>query len=118
MQLKLDENLPTEIAETVASFGHDVDTVIDEGLAGCDDGAVWQAVTQAGRFFVTQDLDFSDIRFFTPGTHPGLLLVRLEHPSRSRLISRLHQVFETEDIESWQGCLVVASDHKIRVRRP
>jgi hypothetical protein len=30
-----------------------------------------------GRVFITQDLDFSDARKYVPGTHHGLLLVRL-----------------------------------------
>jgi hypothetical protein len=32
------------------------------------------------RFLVTRDLDFSDVRTFAPGTHRGLLLVRLRKP--------------------------------------
>ena len=45
-----------------------------ERLAGRDDDVVWQAVQGAGRFLVTQDLDFSDARKYLPGTHHGLLL--------------------------------------------
>jgi len=39
---------------------------------------MWSAARRDERFLITQDLDFSDIRQFKPGTHPGLLLVRLE----------------------------------------
>ena len=34
------------------------------------------------------------------------------------LVKRMYRILQTEDIETWSGCLVVASDHKIRVRRP
>jgi len=118
MKLKLDENLPRELSGMLQQLGHDVDTVPEEGIAGSDDDVVWAATVAAGRFFITQDLDFSDIRRFAPGTHPGLLLMRLEHPSRSELTARVEQLFLTENVSDWAGCLVVATEHKVRVRRP
>jgi predicted nuclease of predicted toxin-antitoxin system len=69
-------------------------------------------------FFATQDLDFSDLRRFAPGTHHGILLLRLQNPTRRELDARIRAIFETEDIEAWIGCFVVATDHKIRIRRP
>ena len=68
MRLKLDENLPTILVE----LGHDVDTAVSEGLAGHEDPEVWSGARAAGRMLLTQDLDFSDVRTFAPGTHPGL----------------------------------------------
>ena len=73
MKIKLDENLPTGLVHLLASLEHDVDTVQDEGMAGQDDTVVWRAAQDAGRFFITQDLDFSDARAFAPGTHHGIL---------------------------------------------
>jgi hypothetical protein len=71
----------------------------------------------AGRFLITQDLDFSDARRYQPGTHAGLLLVRLAHPGRDALMARVAHLFVTELVDQWRGCLVVATDHKIRIRR-
>lgn len=118
MRLKLDENLPAALAEMMRLLGHDADTVPDEALAGKIDAEVWTASQTAGRFLITQDLDFSDIRAFAPGTHQGILLVRLADPSRRRLIHRIEEIFRNEDIESWRGCFVVMTDRKIRIRRP
>jgi len=58
-------------------------------LAGRNDDEVWEAAQAANRFLITQDLDFSDVRRFTPGTHAGLLLVRLAHPGRNALVVRV-----------------------------
>ena len=80
MKIKLDENLPERLVAALQALGHDVDTVRAERLAGQDDADVWHATQAAGRFFITQDLDFSDVRLYTPGTHAGLLLVRLAQP--------------------------------------
>ena len=82
MTIKLDENLPERLVAELQTLGHDVDTVVLERLAGRDDADVWQAAQNAGRFFITQDLDFSDVRRYSPGTHAGLLLVRLVQPGR------------------------------------
>ena len=118
MKIKLDENLPNRLVVVLAGLGHDVDTVHTEQLTGHADPDVWSAAQAAQRFLITQDLDFSDVRRYTPGTHAGLLLVRLMRPGRNALFERVSTVFQTEKVEDWNGCLVVATDHKIRVRRP
>jgi len=118
MKIKLDENLPTRLEGLLENLGHDIDTVYEEGLSSAIDPVVWKAAQVADRFFVTQDLDFSDIRAFKPGTHHGLLLVRLRVPSRQALAQKVQAIFQAEDVESWKRCFVVVTDHKIRIRRP
>lgn len=118
MRIKLDENLPARLHPILVKLAHNVDTVSQEGLAGQDDVAVWDASQEARRFFITQDLDFSDIRRFQLGRHQGLMIVRLRDPSRRALVQRIQAVFQTEDIERWSGCFIVVTDRKIRVRRP
>lgn len=118
MRIKLDENLPVRLAAALRRLGHDVDTVPEEGLAGKPDADVWPASCAAGRFLVTQDLDFSDIRKFAPGTHPGLMLVRLRQPGARSLAQRIEAAFANQGPEAWVLCFTVLSDRKIRVRRP
>lgn len=118
MKIKLDENLPARLVRRLAELGHDTDTVSQEGFTGRPDSDIWTAAQTANRFLITQDLDFSDIRRFAPGTHHGLLLVRLRAPGRGALARRVQAVFETEPVESWKRAFVVVTDHKLRVRRP
>jgi hypothetical protein len=118
MNIKLDENLPVRLATFLQKLGHDVDTVLHEGLKGRADEEIWEAAQRDARFLITQDLDFSDVRRFLPGTHQGLLLVRLRLPGREALLNRVRFLFETEDVQQWQGCFVVVTDHKLRVRSP
>lgn len=117
MKIKLDENLPVSLQQALSELGHDVDTVMSEGIAGHCDADVWRYTCAAKRFLITQDLDFSDIRQFAPGTHPGILLVRLRDPGIRGLIARIVGLFKAEFVENWAGCLVVATDSKLRVRR-
>ena len=118
MKIKLDEDLPDRLVAVLTGLGHNVDTVRTEQLTGRADPDVWSAAQAAQRFLITQDLDFSDVRRYTPGTHAGLLLVRLTRPGRNALFERVSTVFQTEKIEDWTGCLVVATEQKIRIRRP
>ena len=118
MKIKLDENIPATLQTTLGRLGHDVDTVPGEGLGGGTDADVWQAAQSVGAFLVTQDLDFSDIRDFWPGTHHGILLVRLREPGRTALLTRIQALFTSEDVEQWARCFVVVTQRKIRVRRP
>jgi Domain of unknown function (DUF5615) len=117
VRIKLDENLPAGLVELLTNLGHDVDTVPDEGMAGRDDTVVWNSAQGAGRFLITQDLDFSDARTFAPGTHHGILLVRLPQPGRVALLERVAMLFRGEDVDSWVGCLVTATPRKVRVKR-
>jgi predicted nuclease of predicted toxin-antitoxin system len=117
MRIKLDENLPTILVQDLVDLGHDVDTAPAEGLAGREDSEVWAAAQGADRELLTQDLDFSDVRVFAPGTHRGLVLVRIREPGLSALRRRVLTVFRTEPAD-WECCLVVITDRKVRVRRP
>jgi predicted nuclease of predicted toxin-antitoxin system len=116
MKIKLDENLPSRLVGVLSSLGHDVHTVHDEALSGRPDADIWQAACSEGRFLITQDLDFSDTRRFAPGTHPGLLLLRLREPGAQALAAAVAAV--ATDIPEWQNCFVVVTENKVRVKRP
>lgn len=97
---------------------YDIHTAVDEGLSGASDDEIFAAAQTEGRLLVTQDLDFADMRRFLPGTHAGVILLRLRSPSRAKLGERMLHVFQHEDLESWSRCFVVVTDAKIRVHRP
>src|SRR5207253_6627076 len=117
MKVKLDENLPESLLPTLLALGHDVDNVRIEGLSGQADADVWQAAQTAERFLITQDLDFSDIRKFSPGTHHGLMLVRLRVPGRVALAARIAGVFREGEAESWARCFVHGQQISSQSRR-
>jgi predicted nuclease of predicted toxin-antitoxin system len=118
VKIKLDENIPARLARDLGYLGHDVETVVGEGLTGEDDRQLWRAVQQESRFLITQDLDFSDIRRFAPGSHAGLLLVRLRVPGRNALAAAVREAFSFHAAADWTGCFVVITEKKLRVVRP
>ena len=115
MRVKLDENLPTRLAEALNVLGHDVQTVADEGLLGIKDAPLWRHVQAEGRFLVTQDMHFSDRRVYPPGAHAGLMLLRLRDAHSEGIIDRVVAMFSSQPVERWGGCFVVVTESKIRV---
>lgn len=118
MKIKLDENLPEGLLSRLASLGHDVDNVRMEGIAGSADEVVWSAAQAEERLLITQDLDFSDAKKYPPGTHAGIMLVRLPDAGRRELVERIGQMFEQNDTVRWTGCFIILSQHKLRIISP
>ena len=118
MKIKLDENIPLLLVTLLNELGHDVHTLHDERLIGHADREIWEAAQKESRFLITQDLDFSDSRPFAPGTHDGILLVRLRSPNRRDLAAQIGDLFQRENVSQWAGCFVVATERKIRVLKP
>jgi predicted nuclease of predicted toxin-antitoxin system len=116
--IKRDENLPKSLAAELERLGHEVDTITHEGLTGCADSDVWTASQRSKRFLISQDPDFSDVRKYAPGTHSGLLVVRLREPNRKALFERLSSPIIVEQLDSWDGCFVTLMETKIRIRWP
>jgi predicted nuclease of predicted toxin-antitoxin system len=118
MKFKLDENLPLQVSVALTMRMHDVRTVAEEGLSGHADADIWDTAQKESRILITQDLDFSDTRKFVPGTHQGILLIRLRSPSRRKLIERVNDLLDREHVSAWVGCFVVVTDRKVRVLKP
>ena len=66
MNFKLDENFGTRTQRIFRELGHNADSVIDEGLGGASDIALYQVCREHGLCLVTLDLDFSDVLRFPP----------------------------------------------------
>jgi predicted nuclease of predicted toxin-antitoxin system len=118
MLLKLDENLGRSHVEILRNAGCETDRVHDQGMSGWADSAVWKRVCDEGRFFVTLDLDFADVRRYRPGSHPGILLLRAGNRSRAAVLTVLQRVLNERRLDSLMGCLAVADEVHTRIRCP
>jgi predicted nuclease of predicted toxin-antitoxin system len=76
VKLKLDENLGRRWASQLRDGGHDVHTVIDEGLSGANDVDVLAAAVAEDRALVTLDLDFANPIRFPPHETAGIAILR------------------------------------------
>jgi predicted nuclease of predicted toxin-antitoxin system len=116
-RLKVDENLPDEIAELLNGHGHDAVTVSDQGWEGLADGELWRRIQAEGRWLVTADKEFADLRRFPPGTHAGVILLRLARETR-RDYSRIAEVALAKvELDEVAGAVIVVTNRGVRVRR-
>lgn len=98
MRFKLDENLPWSISKIIADSGHDVETVLSEGLGGCPDDQLINICLQEQRTLITLDYDFADIITYPPQTYSGIIVVRVKNQAISAI-----QVL----IAKFRGALVI-----------
>lgn len=115
-KFKVDENLPIEVAELLASAGHDAVTVGDQRMVGQPDTNVAVVCQREGRAVVTLDLDFADIRAYPPGDYASIIVFRLARLDKPRVLSvaqRLLSVFEQEPLA---GKLWIVEETSVRVR--
>lgn len=118
MRVKLDENLPATAKAAVAALGHDVETVADQGLGGSDDEAVTTAARRERRFLITLDRGMGDVRRYPPGSHPGILVIRVADQQTTVVLDALGAFFAHHNLDEFAGCTVVVRGHLVRVRRP
>jgi predicted nuclease of predicted toxin-antitoxin system len=118
VKIKLDENIIWDAAEQLKAKGYDVTTVPQQEMAGWSDRKLWSVVQEEGRFLITQDKGFADVRRYPPGSHCGVLLLRPEKSAPSNISSFFRQIINTVPLHRLEKCIAVATPHGIRVRRP
>ena len=118
MRVKIDEDLPRQIAELFAQHDYEAATVVEQGWQGLSDEQLWPQVQQEGRLLVTADKGFADLRTYPPGSHSGVLLLRLDEESRRGYLELIRTVLRQLDVETLAGAVIVASPRGIRIRKP
>jgi predicted nuclease of predicted toxin-antitoxin system len=118
VKFKLDENLPASAGTILAAAGHDVDTVIDEELGGAPDPAVVAAATADGRVLISLDRGLGDIRAYPPGTHAGIIVLRLADQSAPAAVKAIADLAALADPAGLAGAVTVMQRGLLRIRHP
>ena len=118
IRVKVDEDLPRQVAELFSGYGHDAVTVVMQGWQGLADEALWPRVQQEERWLVTADKGFADLRVYPPGSHVGVLLFRLDEESRRGYLELTQTVLDRLSFEELTGSIVVVTRRGIRIRKP
>jgi len=117
MKLFADECVYQKTIEAIQSWGHDITTTRDVGLSGESDEQIFAYAVKEGRILVTADLDFSNIRYYPPKEHWGIIVLKV----RPAILPQVHTVLKTllehASQEYFAKALVVVDRNKYRVRR-
>jgi predicted nuclease of predicted toxin-antitoxin system len=117
VKFKLDENLPVSSTAILTSAGHDVDTVTQEGLIGAPDPDVVTAATAAGRILISLDRGLGDIRAYPPGSHAGIVVLRLTDQSAAAT-KAISDLASLTNPDSLAGAVAVLQRGLLRIRHP
>lgn len=118
MRIKLDENLPGELADDLRRLGHEVDTAFGERLAGRPDAWIAEAARRDERCLFTLDKGLGDLRRFPPDSYAGIVVFRLAVKGRRsvrRSILKAMRGIATH--EPLARALLVVTESSIRIRR-
>ena len=116
-RVKIDEDLPSQIAELFAARGYDARTVVGQGWQGLPDEILWRRIQPEGRWLVTGDKGFADLRSHPPGSHAGVILLRPREESRRAYLELVEAALERIDLDESAGAVVVVTHHSLRIRR-
>jgi predicted nuclease of predicted toxin-antitoxin system len=114
VRFKVDENLPVEVAAALVAAGHHADTAIAENLSGAEDPDLLARCTSERRVLVTLDLDFANIRRHPPGRLAGLVVIRLRHQSKPRILALIARLIQAMPHEL-AGKLCIVDEISIRL---
>jgi predicted nuclease of predicted toxin-antitoxin system len=116
-RIKVDEDLPTLIADMLIARGHDAVTVLQQGWQGIADDVLWERVQAERRWLMTADKAFADLRRHPPGSHAGVILLRASEQGRRAHLELAAIAMDRLDLDGLAGSVVVATERGVRIRR-
>ena len=116
-RLKLDENLPSRAAAVLRRAGHEVSTVIEEGLGGASDATLAKACADEDLVLLTLDLDFAEIRTYGSPDSPGTVVLRAGHQGVASICGLLERSAPELSDTLLRGSIWILEPNRIRTWR-
>jgi predicted nuclease of predicted toxin-antitoxin system len=117
IQFLLDENISPAVGQFFRDKGFQVKEVRELLSPGAQDDAVMALARQERMILVTFDKHFSNLLAYPPGSHDGIIRIRIHPPLIGEIINAFNQLFERFDIKTMEGSLLVLEREGFRVRR-
>jgi predicted nuclease of predicted toxin-antitoxin system len=114
MKFLLDVNTSGVLLKLLLESGHDVTCVTDVDSGMSDDLILSWAVREE-RIIITTDSDFEQMIWLQERPHYGVL--RLENLPRQERIELFQEVLTDHADDLELGCVVIATQKKIRIRK-
>ncbi len=115
--VKIDEDLPRQVGDLFAEQGYDAATVMGQGWLGVSDDDLWPHVQDEGRWLITADKGFADLRAHPAGSHAGVILLRASEESRRAYLELAAIALDRLALDDLAGAVVVVTYRGVRIRR-
>ncbi|MFO7870888.1 MAG: DUF5615 family PIN-like protein [Kiritimatiellia bacterium] len=116
MQLLADENIQNPTVEFLVHLGHDVRSVLDEGLQSAHDDIVLTHACQTGRVLLTHNVDFADARDLAGKHNSGIIRLRIGNQRVKHMHPILQKALEQLRDMDLSDTLVTITDRRVRIR--
>lgn len=114
----VDECLPRSVALALTAAGYDAEDARDVGLRGKSDELVHERALAHDRILLTADLDFANALRFPPGSHPGIVVLRVPEEWRpAERTARLVAGLAEAGWEQMRGAIVIVEPARTRLFR-
>jgi predicted nuclease of predicted toxin-antitoxin system len=116
LKIKLNENIGRRGLELLRAHGHDVMTVMDQGLGGAADEALFEVCAAEGRTLVTLDHDFGQVTRFPPEKSAGVVVLEVgPRASLQSITGRLREFLAVSREHSVAGSLWIVEPGRVRI---
>ena len=65
---------------------------------------------------MTLDRGMADIRAYPPGSHPGIVVFRLDDQAAPALVATFESFATNHDLDDLAGCVTIVRGHLVRIR--
>jgi len=117
MKFKVDENLPQQVCNVLEEAGHQAVAVHHQHLEGAPDNKIIEICKSEERCLITMDRHFEDLLRYPPGTHYGIIVLRLENLSMSYVLHRIQSILSHVSEFSLSGQLWIVEPGRIRIKK-
>ena len=117
IRLLADENIPPNVVRFLRDRGIEVKEVGGAGSAGSSDDGIKRLARKENRALVTLDNHFANILVYPPGTHHGIIRIRIHPPLIEDIITAFDQLLDKVDLDEIAGSLIVLEREGFRLRR-
>lgn len=115
----LDQNIPESIAPWLEelNLGLSAIHVNNLSMAKASDAAIFEIAQKEQYLILTFDEDFADRRIYPPGSHYGIIRLRVWPTTIEEIQSALLRLLNQFSIQELYGALVIIDRSRIRVRQ-